>query len=142
MLVSQTIINLMIERAASCASFSRNNRSLELYKDGKSWRKVKGTLTEETRIEFESLLDFNSIESLTRLLEITNDNEIWDMFGLLVDNLFQWDETVEGWEFWNVLDDYSYSKKVDPFWQNFNQADHVQWMLTNTFPEGVSKEFS
>lgn len=141
MLVSQTILNLMMDRAASYAQFSRHNRSLEFFKHGKSWEQVKNTLTEETRNEFESLFDFNSIESLKRLLEITNDNDIWDLFGLLVDNLFEWDGTVEGWEFWNALDDYSCHKKVEPFWQNFDQADHVQWMLTKTFPEGVSKEY-
>lgn len=139
MLVSQMILNLMLERAAETPS--RHHNSYEGYKHGKSWEQVKKTLKSETIHEFEELLPCNSIESTKRILEITNDNDMWDMFGILVDDLIVWDESDEGWEFWNTLDDYSFTKKVNPFWQNFNQADHVQWMLTNTFPEGVSKEY-
>lgn len=135
MLISPVLIDIIIERANEHAT---KHGSREILKKENAISIVQGAetlLQPSTFTELKSFIFRSNQFDLPEFIRYVNRLDAQQVLNFTIEQLFSWEDTIEGWEFWfelysSTMDD----TKTGPYWKGFSQADYLEIILTGDLP--------
>lgn len=135
MMISPVLIDLIIARANEHATMHDCREILKKENVISIVYAAEQRLSPSTFSELKSFIFQVEQFDPAEFICYVNQLEVRQVFNCIIEQLFCWGDTVEGWTFWYEL--YQFTKddnKPGPYWKSFSQADYLEIILTGDLP--------